>query len=67
MKKGEFYTHLLITLLTYGSSIAIDVVSDIYDFDLAPVSVLAKGVSVVELIRTLTALFEYRDAINYGI
>lgn len=67
VKKGEFYTHLLITLLTYGSSIAIDVVSDIYDFDLAPVSVLAKGVSVVELIRTLTALFEYRDAINYGI
>ena len=67
VKKGEFYTHLLITLLTYGSSIAIDVVSDIYDFDLAPVSVLAKGVSVVELIRTLTVLFEYRDAINYGI
>ena len=66
-KKGEFYTHLLITLLTYGASIAVDVVSDIYTLDLVPVSTLIKGVSVLELVRTFTALFEYRDALSYGI
>ena len=66
-KKGEFYTHLLVTLLTYGASVAVDVVSDIYSLNLTPVSTIARGVSVVELIRTVTALFEYRDALGYGI
>lgn len=66
-KKGEMYTHLLITLLSYGASIAVDVVSDIYCLELAPVSTLMKGVSVLELVRTFTALFEYKDALGYGI
>ncbi len=66
-KKNEFYTHLLITLLSFGSSVAIGVVSDIYETDLSPLTMAASGVSLLELIRTLTALFEYRDALEYGI
>ena len=66
-KKNEFYTHLLVTLLTYGASIATDVVADIYDLPLAPFSTLVQGVSILELVRTFTALFEYRDALSYGI
>ena len=66
-KKNEFYTHLCVTLLTYGASIATDVVADIYDLPLAPFSTLVQGVSILELVRTFTALFEYRDALSYGI
>ena len=67
-KKNEFYTHLLITLLSFGSSVATDVVADVYSLDyLRPLTVAFQGFSVIELVRTVTALFEYRDSLSYGI
>lgn len=67
-KKNELYTHLLITLLSFGSSVATDVVADVYSLDyLRPLTVAFQGFSVIELVRTVTALFEYRDSLSYGI
>ncbi len=67
-KKNVFYTHLLLTLLSFGGSVAVNSISDIYSLDyLSPLTVAFQGVGVIELVRTVTALFEYRDALNYGI
>ena len=65
-KKQEFYSNLIATLALFGLSVASDVVNNIYSLSFDAASTFTAGISIVQLIRTIDTLFEYRDSVYRG-
>lgn len=66
--KGDFYMNLFMTLMSFGSYIAMQTVTNLKpEYNLAPVSVVLGGISLVSLINMVDSMFEYFESARYGI
>lgn len=65
--KGRFYDSLIATLVTFGAFVATNSLSGIYtDVDLAPVAVAFTGLSLVQLVELMDAMFDYFQMARMG-
>ena len=65
--KARFYDSLLMTLVSFGSYVAMSSLSSIYsDAGLAPAAVALTGISLVQLTELLDAMFNYFQMARMG-
>ena len=66
--KTRFYNALLGTLITFGVHVAANAVTNIYpEYSIAPVATAMAGISIVQLVEMVDAMFDYFQAASLGM
>ena len=66
--KTRFYNARLGTLITFGVHVAANAVTNIYpEYSIAPVATAMAGISIVQLVEMVDAMFDYFQAASLGM